>query len=115
MGEPVPLNFSQFVAVSKRAKELRISSPFGALRRQRAQLGLRSEWSPGGPCFLSGKVMSALPCSTRPLLFSIDLTVGYQCWGCADHGGRVCLGIGDDMMHSEDHQGVSTHSKADRG
>jgi hypothetical protein len=77
------------------------------------QLDLRSKWRPGGPCCLSGKVMSALPCLIRPLLFSIDLTVGYQCWGCADHGGSVCLGIGDDMMHSEDHQGVSTHSKAD--
>ena len=79
------------------------------------QLGSRLEWSPGGPFFLSGEVISSLPFSTLPLLFSTDLTVGYQFWGRADRGARVFLGVGYDMIHSEDNQRVSNHIKANIG
>jgi hypothetical protein len=79
------------------------------------QLSLRSEWSPGGPFFLSGEVMSSLPFSTLPLLFSTDLTVGYQFWGRADRGARVFLGVGYDMIRYEDNQKASNHIKADIG
>jgi hypothetical protein len=79
------------------------------------QLGFRSEWSPGGPFFLSAEVISSLPFSTLPLLFSTDLTVGYQFWGRAERGARVFLGVGYDMIRYEDNQRVSNHIKADIG
>lgn len=79
------------------------------------QLGLRLEWSPGVPFFLSGEVTSSLPFSTLPLLFSTNLTVGYQFWGSADRGARVFLGVGYEMIRYEDNQLVPNHIKVDIG
>ena len=63
------------------------------------QLGLKSEWIPGGPFSVSAGVLSSLPFSTLPLLLSVDLTVGYQLWGRHDHGGMAYLGIGYDRIN----------------
>jgi len=79
------------------------------------QLGLKAEWSPGGPFFVSGNLLSSLAFSTLPLLFSTDLTGGYQLWGQANHGGQVYLGIGYEMIHYEDNQTVPNHIKANIG
>jgi hypothetical protein len=79
------------------------------------QLGLRAEWSPGGPFFVSADWLSSLAFSTLPLLFSTDLTGGYQLWGQANHGGQVYLGIGYEMIHFEDSQTVRNHIKANIG
>jgi hypothetical protein len=72
------------------------------------QLGLRLEWSPGGSFFISGEVTSSLPFSTL-LLFSTNLTVGYQFWGSADRGARVFLGVGYEVIRYEDNQRVPNH------
>src|SRR5215813_2004709 len=79
------------------------------------QLGLRAEWSPGGPFFVSADWLSSLGFSTLPLLFSTDLTGGYQLWGQANHGGQVYLGIGYEMIHFEDNQTVPNRIKANMG
>jgi len=79
------------------------------------QLGLRAEWSPGGPFFVSADWLSSLGFSTLPLLFSTDLTGGYQLWGQANHGGQVYLGIGYEMIHFEDNQTVPNRIRANIG
>jgi hypothetical protein len=79
------------------------------------QLGLKSEWSPGGRFFLSGEVLSSLAFSTLPLLFSTDVTQEYQVWGRASQGGRVFFGVGHDMIHFEDNERVPNHIKTDIG
>lgn len=79
------------------------------------QLGLKSEWIPGGPFSVSAGVLSSLPFSTLPLLLSVDLTVGYQLWGRHDHGGMAYLGIGYDRINEEDNQSVPNHIKASIG
>jgi len=79
------------------------------------QLGLRAEWSPGGPFFVSADWLSSLGFSTLPLLFSTDLTGGYQLWGQANHGGQVYLGIGYEMIHFEDNQTVPNRISANMG
>ena len=79
------------------------------------QLGLKAEWSPRGPVFLSGDLLSSLAFSTLPFLFSTDLTGGYQLWGQANHGGQVYLGVGYEMIHYEDNQTVPNHIKASIG
>ena len=79
------------------------------------QLGLRAEWSPGGPFFVSADWLSSLAFSTLPLLFSTDLTGGYQLWGQATHGGQVYLGIGYEMVHYEDNQTAPNRIRANVG
>lgn len=79
------------------------------------QLGLKSEWTPGGPFLLSAGVLSSLPFATLPLLLSVDLTGGYQLWGRSDHGGMVYLGIGYDLIDEEDNQKVPNHIRASIG
>jgi len=79
------------------------------------QLGLRSEWIPGGPFSLSGGVFSSLAFSTLPLLLSVDVTAGYQLWGRPDHGGMAYVGIGYDRIDEEDNQRVSNHIRASIG
>jgi hypothetical protein len=79
------------------------------------QLGLKSEWIPGGPFSLSAGVLSSLPFSTLPLLLSVDLTAGYQLWGRHDHGGMAYLGVGYDRINEEDNQKVPNHIKASIG
>lgn len=79
------------------------------------QLGLKSEWTPGGPFLLSAGVLSSLAFSTLPLLLSVDLTAGYQLWGRLDHGGQAYLGIGYDRIDEEDNQRVPNHVKASIG
>jgi hypothetical protein len=79
------------------------------------QLGLKSEWVPGGPFSLSAGILSSLPFSTLPLLLSVNLTAGYQLWGRHDHGGMVYLGIGYDRIDEEDNQKVPNHIKASIG
>ena len=44
------------------------------------QLGLKSEWVPGGPFSLSAGILSSLPFSNLPLLLSVNFTAGYQIW-----------------------------------
>jgi len=79
------------------------------------QLGLKSEWIPGGPFSLSAGVLSSLPFSTLPLLLSVNLTAGYQLWGRHDYGGIAYLGIGYDRINEEDNQKVPNHIKASIG
>jgi len=79
------------------------------------QLGLKSEWVPGGPFSLSAGVLSSLPFSTLPLLLSVDFTARYQIWGRHDHGGMAYLGIGYDRIDEEDNQKVPNHIKASIG
>jgi hypothetical protein len=79
------------------------------------QLGLKAEWSPGGPFSVSADLLSSLAFSTLPLLFSTDLTGEYQLWGQANHGGQVYLGIGYEMIHFEDSQTVPNHINANIG
>ena len=79
------------------------------------QLGFRAEWSPGGPFSLSADLLSSLAFSTLPLLFSTDLTGGYQLWGQANHGAQVYLGLGYEMIQCEDNQSVPNHIKANIG
>src|SRR5438094_8768471 len=86
----------------------------GALRRP-LRNSVSSEWSPGTRFFLSGEVLSSVAFSTLPLLFSTDVTIGYQLWGHADQGGGAFLGVGYDMIHFEDDQRVPNHIKANIG
>ena len=79
------------------------------------QVGLRSEWTPEGPFSVSGELLSSLPFSTIPLLFSTDLTAGYQLWGRPDRGGIAYVGIGYDRIDEEDHQTVPNHIQASIG
>jgi hypothetical protein len=100
--------------------DYRLSSPGGltaarSFSKAAPQLGLRAEWNPGGPFFLTADLLSSLAFSTLPLLFSTDLTGGYQLWGQANHGGQVYLGIGYEMVHFEDNQTVPNHIKANVG
>jgi len=100
--------------------DYRLNTPGGptaarSFAKAAPQLGLRAEWSPGGPFSLSADLLSSLAVSTLPLLFSTDLTGGYQLWGQANHGGQVYLGIGYEMIHFKDNQTVPNHIKADIG
>jgi hypothetical protein len=100
--------------------DYKLNSPGGltaarSFAKAAPQLGLRAEWSPAGPFSVSADLLSSLAFSTLPLLFSTDLTGGYQLWGQANHGGQVYLGIGYEMIHFEDSQTVPNHIKANIG
>lgn len=79
------------------------------------QLGVEGDWSPKGPFSVSAGIMSTLPVSDWPLIFSIQATGGYQLWGEGDRGGRVVLGIGFDRIQFEDDQTIPNKIDANLG
>ena len=80
-----------------------------------ASLGLDGEWNPEGPFSVSAGILSSLPVSDWPFIFSIQATGGYQLWGEADRGGVAYLGIGFDHIDFEDDQIVPNKIQADMG